>query len=385
MAIRHRKVNGRDRWDVRLRGPDGRQSSTTFDTKAEADRFETFQKQSLYEQRYVHPTDTKVTLAKVAGDWLRSDPSKRPRSLERDRIALERWIFPSLGARSVGSIKRADVQAAVNSWAQHLEASTVKRTYSTLRAVLAFAVDEQILVQSPARKIKLPAEAQGDERALTRDEVRSIIGATDEFFRAMVTLAADTGLRLGELLGLRIRSIDVDRGVLHVTEQLYPDGVTYARLKSNAGRRHLRLAEGTLEVMRSHLDTRSGAAPDAPLFVGKRGGSIGHSNFRVRVWQPAVKAAGCAWATPHDLRDFAATELVAANTPFKTTQARMGHANVRTTLAIYAKARPEDDAETAERIGSVASQPTADKPDPEPAAANVIDLSARRSLRSRPA
>ena len=76
-----------------------------------------------------------------------------------------------------------------------------------------------------------------------------------------------------------------------------------------------------------------------------------YSNWRRRVWLPAVAAAGCAGAGFHDLRRLNATTLVVEGIDVKTAQTRLGHADPRTTLAVYASAPASIDRAAADVIG----------------------------------
>jgi integrase len=355
MAIRHRVVNGQSRWDVRLRGPDGRQTSTTFDLKRDAQRFERQAKEALDRGRFVRPSDTKVTLAKVAARWQASDPGKRLTTSDRDKVALEKHILPALGSRAVGTIRQGDVQAAVNEWAKHLAPSTVARTFSTLRAVLTFAVDRGLIDRAPTRKIKLPKDDGPGRLVLTAADVNKITTAIDEHFRPLVVTIAGTGIRLGEATGLRVGSLDIEAGVLRVVEQRSPDGTRSVPPKSRAGKRTITLPAHVIEVLRPVVEAHAALGADALVFVGKRGAPLGHSNFRERAWKPATKAAGVPWATPHDLRRWHATQLVLSGVDPKTAQARLGHSNIVLTLDVYARATRAGDEAAASAIGAALS------------------------------
>ena len=82
------------------------------------------------------------------------------------------------------------------------------RRYGVLQAIFAFAVDSELLAQSPCRGIKLPPVTSTRRRKLTDDEVDAIAIATDPRYRAMVWIGAVLGLRWSEVAGLRVRTID---------------------------------------------------------------------------------------------------------------------------------------------------------------------------------
>jgi integrase len=96
----------------------------------------------------------------------------------------------------------------------------------------------------------------------------------------------------------------------------------------------------------------TGADPDELLFPNQDGRPLDYSNWRSRVWEPAVEASGMAGLNFHDLRRTNATAMVAEGVDVKKAQARLGHSDPRLTLAIYAQATTEGDRSAAEKLGA---------------------------------
>src|SRR5262249_47223700 len=128
--------------------------------------------------------------------------------------------------------------------------------------------------------------------------------------------------------------------------------ITVVESKSAAGRRTFTLPTTARDMLTDHLQRRgvTGAVPDAYVFVGPRGGSICYSNFRTRVWLPAVKRAALHRFTPHDLRRAAATAMVAAGADGRTAQTRLGHSDPRLTIGLYAQSTSDGDRSAAARV-----------------------------------
>ncbi len=105
-------------------------------------------------------------------------------------------------------------------------------------------------------------------------------------------------------------------------------------------------------MLARHLAARglSAADEDALVFVSPEGDVIDYAHWRQRVWVPAIEAAGVEGLTFHDLRRANATALVAEGVDIKTAQTRLGHADPRTTLGIYARATNEGDRKAAEGV-----------------------------------
>lgn len=104
---------------------------------------------------------------------------------------------------------------------------------------------------------------------------------------------------------------------------------------------------------RSHLERAELRETDADalVFTDDDAGALRYSNWRRRIWLPAAAAAGCAGAGFHDLRRLNATTLVVEGIDVKTAQTRLGHADPRVTLSIYASAPASIDREAADAIG----------------------------------
>jgi integrase len=366
----HRRTTKRGtRYDVRLRDPNGRLYTRTFATRKEAERYERAELASRDRGGWIDPRQASRTLADVATQWEASNPGKRPSTVTRDEIALRLHVLPSLGARPVGSITPPDVQRAVNRWTDSMAPRTVKRTYGVLRAVLAFAVVNDLILRTPCRGIKLPQARPTERKLPTPDELARLADMLG-VYAPMVWLGAVLGLRWGEVAGLRVGRLDLLRGTLTVSEQVTRgrNGVSaLGEPKSAASRRTMSLPASLVTILGAHLTTRglTGADTDAFLFVAPEGGMLDYNRWRRRVWEPACAGAGLGTLLRptadrkrhyeglgfHDLRRVNATVLVSEGVDIKTAQARLGHSDPRLTLAVYAQATSEADRDAADRVG----------------------------------
>jgi len=172
----------------------------------------------------------------------------------------------------------------------------------------------------------------------------------------MAYLGATLGLRWGEVAGLRVGRLDLLRCELTVAEQIVrgKGGVSFpGPPKSRAGRRTMTMPSWLAERIATHLRHRalSGADRDAWVFAWPSGAHLSYSAWR-KHWVRAVSKAGLPERFGfHDLRRANATGLVSSGVDIRTAQARLGHADVRMTLEIFAKATSEADRAAAEVIG----------------------------------
>jgi integrase len=354
------------RWRARYRGPDGQERSKTFTTKSDAQRFLATTEADKLRGAWVDPRCQTLPLAKVARDWLVSNPKKRPSTWARDEAILRLHVLPQLGECAIGRIKAKDVRAVVANWSQTLKPRTVRRTYGVLRAVLRFAVEEDLIVRSPCRGVKLPEVQASGRHVVTADELGTLADELGPAFAPMAYLGTVLGLRWGEVAGLRVGRLGFltgaqQVGTVEIAEQLTrgKHGRTVlGSPKSSAGRRTLAAPAWLMDMLAAHLARRgvTGADTNAFVFVMPAGGPLDYTHWRRRVWQPACRRAGLEHLTFHDLRRANATTMVLEGVDLKTAQTRLGHSDPRLTLAVYAQATTEGDRRAADVLGAAFSR-----------------------------
>lgn len=131
IASRVRKSDKRKVYDVRLRDPQGRQYSRTFETQAGARAFEASERSDQRRGRWVDPRRSEAKFSEVAAGWLEASAHKRASSIERDRAIISRHLLPVLGGRRLASITPTEIQRIVNAWTAKGAPATVARQYAT--------------------------------------------------------------------------------------------------------------------------------------------------------------------------------------------------------------------------------------------------------------
>jgi integrase len=358
-------ASGQARYDVRYRTLANGVRTRTFRKRRDAQRFATTVEGDKLRGDWVDPRQGVRTLTDVAAEWLQSNPAKRTSTAATDRSHLRARIEPKLGAQPVGRITRRDVQAAVNSWAAELSPRTVRRVFGTLSSVLNYAAECELIVRSPCRGVKLPAVSTPRRPLPSPDDLRRLADEVGPDLAPLVYLGAVLGLRWGECAALRVGRIDFMRSTLSVAEQITrgPRGEPVTGPpKSAAGERTLTMPRQLVELLAAHLARKglTGSDRDTLVFTMPRGGPLTYQNWRIRVWQPACDAANLHGLGFHDLRRLNATGLMMEGVDVKTAQARLGHADPRLTLAVYAQATTEADRDAAQRLGSRFMTPPAD-------------------------
>ncbi len=238
--------------------------------------------------------------------------------------------------------------------AQGLSPSRVRQSYRLLSQIMRSAVDNGLIEVTPCRGVRLPRMPITEPHILTQDEAERIIQNARSPHDLLIATLAYGGLRIGEAFALRRRSVDLDAGMITITEGLVEIAgqLTFDTPKSHQ-HRTVALPSSVVERLRQHLEGDVGPDAAALLFVAARtGGPIHYQRWRASYFNPAVKAAGLEDVTPHDLRASHATWVAETHGVMAAAQ-RLGHAHASVTTRHYARAVPGRDVEVAASLDAV--------------------------------
>ena len=282
--------------------------------------------------RFIDPTRGRIRVDALAEQWWSTRVGHRVSTRARDRMVLDHHLLPELGHAQLIELTHEEVQAWVNRLALRFAPSTVQRSFTVLRQLLDFAVDNRLLSVNPSERIILPRRKQFEARFLTPDELELLASTIDPPSKAMVLVMAWATLRIGEAMGLRRIDLDLSAGRLRVANNLVEvAGRRYeGPPKTKAGRRSMTLPSSVVADLRLHV-ARYGNAPY--VFSTAGGNTWSAEDWRCRVWRPAVKAAGLDPLRPHDLKHTGVALLAAAGVDPSEIARRAGHSSVSLTGA----------------------------------------------------
>ena len=331
-------------------------ASTTFATKGDARAFLSAVEADIRRGAWIDPSAGRLPVWELAEEWLESNPTKRESTTAREELTLRLHVLPAIGEQRLEQVGPPDIQRLVNAWSTEQAPRTVKRNYEVVRAMFGYGVRNDWLARNPCRNVQLPPVDGTRRFDLTPEDVARIAAEVAIEYRPMVWLGAVLGLRWSEVAGLRVGRIKLSAKRLSVAEALVRGTGgrnVFGPPKSKAGRRTMFMPAIIVDMLRSHLERAElpESDADALVFTDEDGGALRYSNWRRRVWVPAVTAAGCAGAGFHDLRRLNATTLVVEGIDVKTAQTRLGHADPRVTLSIYASAPASVDRAAADVLG----------------------------------
>lgn len=358
--------NPKGTWRARFRPvPGGPQITQTFPRKVDAQRWLAEQSASVVTGQYVDPKAGRVTFRDYAESW-RSAQVHRPSSQAHVETMLRRHAYPTLGDRQLSQILPSEIQAWIKTIAtdddrskrRALSPSSVGVVHGIVSSVMKAAVRDRRVLANPCEGTRLPKADRPKVIPLTPAEVAAIREAMPERLQALITFAAGTGMRQGEVLGLTADRLRMLRREVVVDRQLVTrvrDAPVLGPPKTKASIRTIPLPNTVVDAMAAHL----AAFPPGEngfVFTLDDGEPITRQAFG-RVWRPAASAACLTTGTGmHALRHYYASLLIRYGESVKTVQARLGHASAAETLDTYSHLWPDSDDRTREAIDSAAAE-----------------------------
>jgi integrase len=281
------------------------------------------------------------------------------RGTTADQVAsnLRNHILPTFKGRALASVRPSEVQGWVRDRSDVLAPATVEVVYRYLAAIFAAAVRDRLIARSPCVGIKLPRRDPSELRPATTGEVQAIAAAVPPRFRALVLLAASTGLRQGEAFGVILPNGDLDRAELRVDRQVV--------LRSGRRRTsHRQRPTPACGRSRSRLASRPSFSITSlisrPRFIRTSGSHCHDGSGGVAPAQPVRRGlaegrppVGCPGRP--DLSRSQALLRVAAHRPrrvVKVVQRRLGHKTAQEKLDTYGHMWPDSDGRTREAVDS---------------------------------
>jgi integrase len=356
-SIRRRETaRGAARYDVRVRLGE-RVLTRTFQRRQDGERWARLIEAGRVRGDAVDPRAGEVALEDYSVRWMASR-RLAPRTRELYADLHGRFIAPVLGRVALARISPEQIRVWHHDLAERVSGIQAAKAYRFLRAVLNTAVDDGLIARNPCR-IPGAGQERSPERPLVPPETAlALVDAIEPRYRALVLLAATGGLRLGELLALRRRDLDLDGGTVRVNEQLVQlrDGTQLrSEPKTAAGRRIVAIPSVTVEVLRKHLDLHAEHGNTGLVFCNPGGGPLRRATL-YNAWHRARADVGADNVTLHDLRHAGATLAAQAGATTRELMARLGHASPRAALR-YQHASTERDRELATRLDAIFTRP----------------------------
>jgi integrase len=295
-----------------------------------------------------------LKLDEYLGQWLADSvrDTVRPTTFERYEQLVRLHIRPVLGKVKLKNLTSAHVRGL---YRQKLDAGlsprSVQYVHVTLHKALKQAIADGLIQRNVTEAVKRPQVRREEMRPLTADQVKTLFEvARSDRLEALYFLAVTTGLRQGELLGLKWDDIDLEVGTLQVRRTLTTakGGPVLSTPKTKSSRRTVKLSHTTLEVLRSHLERQLGEIDRAGslwsenglIFASEAGEPLDRRYITTHRFKPLLKRAKLPQIRFHDLRHTCATLLLSKNVNPKVVSEMLGHASIAITLDTYSHVLP---------------------------------------------
>lgn len=351
------------RYFVRLR-VDGRQTTVSFDTAYEAQRFagdvdqyggdEAFDRYLMSEDARLE-LEREMTLSQWAERHFGSMPHVSPATLEEYRRDWTNRWEPHLGDMKLSRITREHITHALA--AQTGADKSIANAWGTLAAMLKMAVVDGHIAKSPAVGVKVGRRTEhekAEHRYLTPDEILQVVLDTAERYRPLVWTLAGTGARWGEATALTVGDVDIDGASLRITKAWKRDrtnGWYVGPPKTPKAKRTITLPGETLDAIEPLV---KGRGRNELLFTNRSGDPVKHQPFYREHWRwrevvvdgEKVRrgcTANVAEPRPriHDLRHSHVAILIAGGVGLPVIQHRLGHEKITTTIDTYGHLMPD--------------------------------------------
>ena len=331
------------RWQAQI-SLEGRRLSKTF--SAAKDCREWLREMSEQVENGLSFQGTKYTMEKYLEVWLENiQGTIRFRTWQQYEGIVRNHISPALGRIRIIELQPHQIQGFYTRLNKKgISPRTVKLVHSVLHRSLVVAQRQGLIGRNPASVVQPPRVPYKEMKFLSDTQARQLLIAASEDRNAVLYyLALTTGMRQGELLGLKWSDLDWSSGELDIRRKAQREtgkGIVLSELKTRAGRRVILLGPDTLDKLAEHrqkqdIERQSDDWQEMDLvFTSEKGTPIDQRNL-LREYSALLDRAGLPKIRFHDLRHTAATLMLLHGTPLLIVSRRLGHSKPSITLDIY--------------------------------------------------
>lgn len=327
---------------------------------------------------YIAPE--KMTFADFVEEWKEKYAKKHlgPKTYETYVLHLRNRIIPAMGHLRLDQIKPIHIINFLENLEEEglrqdgkqgkLSQGTIEYYHKILRNVFKRAEEWKLIKESPAASVKKPKTAYKEAQVYDQKQVEALFEALEKeplTWKVMITLAVTCGLRRGELLGLEWEHIDLEAGTIHIKQNLtYVSGQGFVikEPKTKNSIRKVTVPQHVIKMLRKlklqKMEERMKAddlwegGERFFVFSSWNGKPINPSSVKTW-WKRFTDRHNLPYIRFHDLRHTSATLLINQGVHMKTISARLGHANILTTMNIYGHALEEADRAAAEKFDTL--------------------------------
>ncbi|MDO5684218.1 MAG: tyrosine-type recombinase/integrase [Propionibacteriaceae bacterium] len=334
---------------VRYRTPDRRPTKKRgFRTKRDAQDWAATTTVQMNTGTWRPAAAGKITVNEAAQTWLTAKSATvAPKTLTAYEQAVDR--IKNIG--TIGNVRLADVDhEVVEQWVtdmsthtvrggKRMSPKTIRNTFSVLSGVMKRAIRDKRIPSNPCVGVDLPKVTAGDKMILSPADVETMAASAGDYSDHINALAM-AGLRWGELAGLQVQDVDLEKRRLRINRQITENkGKLIHGLPKHDKRRTVPIMEPLAAILEPRVTGKERAAL---VFPTSSGTAMRPGNARRDWFDPAAAAAGYPGLTPHELRHTFASVAISAGANVKALQQALGHHSAAFTLDEYGHLFPDD-------------------------------------------
>ena len=283
------------------------------------------------------------SFADFADTWVAENEVRWRQSHRRTQLdIIDGHLKPAFGESPVDRITKPDLLAfraklakAPGRAGDTLSPKRVNSIMAPLRQILDEAADRYEFV-SPYRNIKPLKVPRTDVEPFSLEEVQRILRSVRPDFRSYYTVRFFTGMRTGEIDGLKWKYVDFERRLILVRETVVNGREDYT--KTDASQRHIQISGLVYAALKEQEQVSKGRSQY--VFCTRQGDHLDHNNVTKRVWYPLLRHLGLKPRRPYQTRHTAATLWLAAGENPEWIARQMGHATTEMLFRVYSRYVP---------------------------------------------
>jgi integrase len=253
---------------------------------------------------------------------------------------LQNRLIPFFGEKDIGQIQKADLMLFRTQLTKltgkkdnKFSADYINRHMKVLRMILNEAADRYNFT-TPYRNIKLLKKDKRDIEPFSLDEVNKIITTVRDDFKSYYVVRFFTGMRTGEIHGLKWRYVDFDRRLILIRECWLKGEVSYT--KTDGSQREIKMSQPVYDALKLQYEQTKN---NTYVFVTGIGNPLA-DNVNKRVWHPLLRLLGLRARSPYQTRHTAATLWLASGENPEWIARQMGHSNTEMLFRVYSRYVP---------------------------------------------
>lgn len=337
----------RQKWVASFFDALGKRHKKRFDDEKEARVYLIDQINEINKGSFIAPTN--LTVGEWVIDWLKTYKLNTVRTSTYDYYSFLSTYLEPIAVMKMQDITAFHIQQLYQTLLDKISGNTTHKVHSLLKDLFKKALELDIIKKNIMDAVVPPHYEKKEIEIFTDADITKILKTCSEhpIFKkryAAVLLATTTGLRKGEVLGLRVCDVllDSDQVFIKKTLSRTSAGIVFSNPKTKSSVRKLGVIHEVTKQLRELIMTLPSREPEQLCFVTSTNNYITPTNFD-KFWHRLLAHADVEYKKFHTLRHTYATRLLASGEPIAEVSRRLGHNKISHTLELYGHAMPDYD------------------------------------------